>query len=149
MIIRVASLTLLLSACGGGAKPPTQSPKPAAPSQPAGEQPTDSLAPKGEDVDRLCTTYVESKHDGEWDGEGEKPKLDPGEVAACKQMMDKHTAAERQQIADCANSCGAADGVVDCFDSFGTARFQPNCGNDADDDGDDAGRDPDDDGDDQ
>ncbi len=124
-------------ACGGS-RPAAQPPPP--PDKTGGTSPADEGAMGGENIDRLCTWYVDSKQEGEWDGEGEKPAADPAEVAACKEMMGKRSPLERQHIAECANSCGAADGVVSCFDDYGTPAFDISCGNDAggdDDDGDD------------
>src|SRR5688572_13065616 len=126
-----------LIACGGS-KPAAQEPP-----DKTGDttEPADENAMGGENVDRLCTMYVDGKHEGEWDGEGEKPAPDAAEVAACKESLGKRSAAEREQISTCVNSCGAADGVVTCIDDFGTPEFDITCGNDAGGDDDDGGDD--------
>ncbi len=122
----LATLSVLLLCACGGSRPAAQPPPP---DKTEGTSPADEAAMGGENVDRLCNWYVDSKHEGEWDGEGEKPAPDPTEVAACKDMMNKRSPLERQHIAECANSCGAADGVVSCFDDYGTPAFDINCGN--------------------
>jgi hypothetical protein len=117
-------LPLLLCACGGNApQPKTPSDTPDKTDSTAGGH--ESLAPDGEDVDRLCNWYSDSLRD-----QGDEVTETPAEtVARCKTSMQQRTPAERTSIADCFNSCGASDGIVRCFEDFGTPSF-PACGPD-------------------
>ncbi|HTM22251.1 MAG TPA: hypothetical protein VL172_17145 [Kofleriaceae bacterium] len=155
MIFRLPSiLALFLAAAACGPKPAAKAPPPADKTEPA-----DTNAMGGDNVDRLCSMYADAKAEEEGGGEDGPPKADPEVLSECKDSLGKRTALERQQIAECVNSCGASDGVISCLDDFGTPKFDAACGNDSagdddgddsgDDSGDDGGDDPDDDGDDQ
>jgi hypothetical protein len=81
------------------------------------------LAPTGKDLDRLCGFYASAKKDV---AEMLDEKLGSDPVADCKNAMEPRAEKDRQAIADCANVCGDTDGVVDCFEKFGTDEF-PAC----------------------
>jgi hypothetical protein len=92
------------------------------------------LAPTGKDLDRLCGFYASAKKDV---AAMLDEKLDSDPVADCKEAMEPRAENDRQAIADCANVCGDTDGVVDCFEKFGTDEF-PACepqGDDEEDEG--------------
>jgi hypothetical protein len=123
--VRVGLLVLLASACGGHAPAP-QAPTKAPESAPPAAH--ESLGPSGEDIDRLCKWYDDSLRD-----QGDEVAETTEQVMArCQAAMKKRTPAERSSIADCFNSCGASDGIVRCFEDFGTPSF-PACGPEEDD----------------
>ncbi len=109
------------------------------PAQQTEPEPTRNAAPgpsdtaDAEKIREMCEWYASSKVD---DGLPDESHDEGQLTRECMKDLAEYSAADRALIEQCAGACGASEGIVDCFEQFGSPMF-PACSADDHDDDDD------------